>query len=406
MSYVRKMTPVPIDNLPGTQAWLEDLAAQGLFLVKYRPSFCTFRREAPAQVRYRLEAVRWNDGEIPCELSELTQEMGWEYLGNAGTLFYIFLCRDPQAPELNTDPLTQLPAAKKLRRRMVWNGVIQLILPFALLLLFLRPGSWVQVVLDDSAVFGIPMVLLLFLVCIPEGVRSLRWSGWLVRHLQAGEPVPTRGPYRRGRFSWLHPVSYVLLTLSLAALMFCNYALPILMRDTGPLEECPVAYPLMTQVYPGAEYRENYVIDGIDYARFYSRSFLPLSPMTVEVSQRGEYPGWDDWAGLTYTCYDFILPGLAQPVTRYLAQDTQERWNRDDHLTLEDIEMGAYRHAPWTLTQLSIPGADLALSLTGEDPNSGMLFLCQGNRVCTLHYYSYGDEPPQLDDLSFFLQAS
>lgn len=58
MNRVYKLTPVSMYDVRGLEQWLETMAAQGLFLKKYRPLVCTFTKEEPKQVRYRLEPFR------------------------------------------------------------------------------------------------------------------------------------------------------------------------------------------------------------------------------------------------------------------------------------------------------------------------------------------------------------
>ena len=44
MKRVYKLTPVSQYDIAGMESWLQDMAARGLHLKKFRPLFCTFEK--------------------------------------------------------------------------------------------------------------------------------------------------------------------------------------------------------------------------------------------------------------------------------------------------------------------------------------------------------------------------
>ena len=111
MKTVRKLTPVSPYDIQGLESWLQDMAREGLYLTKYRNSFCTFTRKAPGAVRYRVEYCkpdRRGPVSPPQALIDLYQDFGWTYVcPAAGASMSIFFTDDPQAEEPHTDPPLQ-----------------------------------------------------------------------------------------------------------------------------------------------------------------------------------------------------------------------------------------------------------------------------------------------------------
>ena len=386
MGYIRKLTPVPCSNVSATQAWLEDLAAQGLFLVKYRPLFCTFRRESPARVRYRLDLCRWRDGEVPCQLEELCREQGWTYVCTAENLFYIFLCRDGSAPELNTDPAALAPVARKLHRRLVLNAVLSPILllcviPF--LLLPFQSEAPLRTFIDEDYPVFLPL-LLLVPVSIIQAFQSVRWSRRLTAQLAAGIPLPDRAPVKSR--AALTVLSFACLCLVAVFFLLFHFILPAALSHSGGLDQSPAPVLPLTQLYPQAEY-SSFVYEGTDYARFYQRSFVSLSPTILETTQRGTLPnaagGEPENVGLLTRRYELLLSPLAQPLTRDLARSALSEFNDSLDSLLAGREMA---EEAFVLEPLSLPQTDLALGLRSQ---AGLMcvFLCRDNVVLSVRCY-------------------
>lgn len=118
MKHVYKLTPVSMYDVRGLEQWLEQLAAKGLFLKKYRPLVCTFEKGEPKQVRYRLEPYPYSLAvDFPDDMVELFQECGWRHVGEVHHEMLIFSCADPHAPEPHTDPDIQLEQWNKLYQK-------------------------------------------------------------------------------------------------------------------------------------------------------------------------------------------------------------------------------------------------------------------------------------------------
>ena len=90
---VYRRPPCPSYDVEGTEAWLTDLAREGLLLEAdgFFAGFAAFEKTAPAHVKYRLEAAQkhaglWSeDGGEPDEAQvELCAQYRWEYVARHG----------------------------------------------------------------------------------------------------------------------------------------------------------------------------------------------------------------------------------------------------------------------------------------------------------------------------------
>lgn len=143
-SYITKWAPANILDIRRTEAWLEDMAAQGLVYQKESNwnwvlgwFFCTiphlffarFHREAPKfSRRYRLIPASKNQRPSPEQL-ELYAQSGWQYVEFID-LFYasflLFCSDDPRAVEPYTDP-----DSFRLAYRFPVRGLVAVILLLA-----------------------------------------------------------------------------------------------------------------------------------------------------------------------------------------------------------------------------------------------------------------------------------
>ena len=114
----------PYYDIGAMEGWLEKMAEKGYILDKdgYVFRFFQFQKTQPQTIRYRLEARTGSPLDIlPSDVPEaealsLNEELGWEYVCTYQD-FHIYRTSDPNAPELNTDPVVQAMGLTPLRRR-------------------------------------------------------------------------------------------------------------------------------------------------------------------------------------------------------------------------------------------------------------------------------------------------
>ena len=138
--YVYRLCPCNACDVECIQSWLEDMAAEGLFLIK-EGIFCnvlfTFERRQPQRVSYRLDVARKRKARFTdsgdrltnAEL-ELYRDMGWEYLLRFGD-FRIYRALCSGAPELNTESETHahtINLLKKKQRSSFFGAIVTIFL--------------------------------------------------------------------------------------------------------------------------------------------------------------------------------------------------------------------------------------------------------------------------------------
>ena len=133
-----RLVPCPSYEITKIEAWLSDLANEGLILTNdgIFAGVATFEYKGPQKVKYRLEAAQkntgmWSDnnGDPDPEQIEISRKCAWEYIAKLRD-FYIYRSADPEARELNTDPDVQALALNAVKKRAKGSLITSLIILF------------------------------------------------------------------------------------------------------------------------------------------------------------------------------------------------------------------------------------------------------------------------------------
>lgn len=217
MKRAYKLTPVSMYDVRGLEKWLEEQAAKGLFLKKYRPLVCTFEKREPRRVRYRLEPCRYGIDGPPDDMLDLYQEYGWQHVGGVNHEMVIFSCEDPHAPEPHTDPDIRLEQWNKLAQqaRKDFRGSLLLVLFVILgITIFLLWGGTplAKLLLFHYNTTFLPCILLLN--SIPQSLVALSKDRELAAVIREMEGLPKKRQFwfpSRQFFSWLGAVVLIAL---------------------------------------------------------------------------------------------------------------------------------------------------------------------------------------------------
>ena len=115
-SSYRKSCPISIYDVAAVETWLEDLARKGENPVCFTGSRVDLLLDEPWECRFRLQPLqRWKEALDP-ERVEAYRSMGWRLVGQLGP-FWVWRCDDPNAPELDTDPVVQSMGYGYLERK-------------------------------------------------------------------------------------------------------------------------------------------------------------------------------------------------------------------------------------------------------------------------------------------------
>ena len=247
---VYRLPPCPSYDVEGTEAWLTELAREGLMLEPggFFAGFAGFRRTQPQTVKYRLEAAQkstsfWSDdgGEPEPEQVALCAQYQWEYVAKRGE-FYIYRSSDPSARELNTDPKVQALALNAVKKRLRGNFFSLLVWTVLYPLLFLRAGLFTTILGLGSWRFLLLAALVLWQIA--DSAAALRSLSRFQKKLRQGlYPAHTKD-WKSGALRYhLKNALQGLLSVVLLVVLLCSWSRSIM--DTGkvPLHEFSGSLP-------------------------------------------------------------------------------------------------------------------------------------------------------------------
>ena len=384
-----RLDPIDMDHFEG---WLEAMAQKGLFFERTWALGIVFRRGEPADLRYRLNPAGNLWGR---ENRDYCKSLGWEYAGNTGKYFDLYVNRDPEAPELHTDPVVQSYAleqiAKKVKRTCIALTLLTLVMLVLIFLPFFLLSAPILYYLVENPAGGSLLYLVLEILSTYMTLRSYGAFFRLRRRLEEGTPPQRDGSWKRvaRRQRVLSWIVWALCIFYLGALVVTasrawegqldglNKPVPVL--SLTELENDPALEPLVDGRWEDGQDRNNYVVF----------SCTPVAPEQYEITQwltdGGDYEPW-----LVTHWYRLSLPFLASPLLDELVyQYTQYNYFTEEY----DVE------------DVSLPGFDRAVLATDTQWPGQRLFLQKGNVVIYLSYSGNQDltsRPDLLEELTAF----
>jgi len=199
-----KLAPISAFDVAAQQAWLEDEAARGNFLLTHNGYWARFEKEEPKTVRYRLEPMRKKEDAPEWERRELYASLGWDYVCTMGDLFHIWRCDDPSVPELDTDPQMQAAAYTRLRKQLkianwICSAIIALPILFGIYLRIKWAGIGVELPHRWLPLWRFAVVMAALILVWGQGIYWQISLRRYLRTLEAGIPAPCRRPYQKSR---------------------------------------------------------------------------------------------------------------------------------------------------------------------------------------------------------------
>lgn len=389
MKTVRKLTPVHQYDVAGLESWLEDMAAKGLFLKRFRPLFCTFTKDTPRRTRYRVEPCqRKVGGEAPQSMLDLYLDFGWDYVDKASDDLLIFSTRDLHAPELHSDPALLGELWQKLyrdKRKEILRDLLRLLLLGAGLILIWGYFGLVFLMTAGSYLFLMEALRLFDLF---THLVELRKISRIAGPLEEGLPLSHRASYPRRRLRTL--ISFLLSVALLVALLVNAWAPSFSGKNR-------YGYPIGDLPFSPITFSE---LDGRNAASVgvarHKRSPLCLSNWYL-LDNTGSEAGMI-WLEVDY--YRPTLPGLAPA----LAQDLLEQIQRTkDGKLWWTVDQGDY--GPWTVTEYPVDGADfLAVARLEGSPFQGAAVAANG-RAAAIRYTGPADLADHLEEIAAMVKG-
>ena len=398
MKRVYKLTPVREYDIAGVESWLEDMARRGLYLIKFRPLFCTFQRGEPAQVRYRLEPHhrRVLDDELPQSMLELYEQFGWDCVDEVNRSMLIFSTRNPDAPELHTDPELQEAQWRKLYQSARNGFAANLLLALALLAFtgYLLLGEGTPVLsLVESSVLPLALLELWVIAQLMASIPDLSLLSAAVRRLKEGVPLEHRAVYPRRRMGTT--IGFLVSLLVLLVLIVGDYILPFTGGGIRPLDGVQDFTPLSLASLEGPGYQPNaFVSGGTDYANFSRQEHYLLCWHQWEVVETGKWSADGAWTRLEIQWYDLALPLLARP----LAREQMEAAARLE----DDIWWAAPEdeERTWTVTQYPGQGLDYLAVAREAGGRFQIAAAALDGRTAVVRYTGQGNLSDHLEEIS------
>ena len=382
---VRRLPLIDYADLDRFEDWLEDMALRGLFYDHAGPVCITFRRGAPAPVRYRMEPA----GSFHTAESQIyLRQQGWACLGRAGKWFVLYAAADPDAPELHTDPVVRSYGLDQAARSMLRYCAMLLAVTLLFLAAVVLPYcffDWPVLSLIESPLAGNLLPVVMELLSLSLTVRAFAGFFRFKRRLRQGAALRRKGSWRRG--ARITAVT-LLCSLVLLALSFASLWAYAALRWEGGIAGQERPFPLLSlPALEGNDALEPVVIalqDGTDYNNYIRFSWSLLAPEQYEVYQRMSEPDGSHACGLDLRWYRLSFPCLTAP----LLDELVCRYTQHNYFPEE------YR-----VTQLELPGFDRAVLAVDNDVPGQRLFLARDGRVVYLDYDGERDLLAQLEEI-------
>ena len=118
--------PAGLYDVAANETWLEEQAAKGFLVSGTIGQRILFEKADPLCCRYRMQPFGKKGEKMEEERIELYRDLGWEYVDSVAGLYHLWRCNDPDAPELDTDPVVQGDGYRYLKRVMTKTAALEL----------------------------------------------------------------------------------------------------------------------------------------------------------------------------------------------------------------------------------------------------------------------------------------
>lgn len=389
MRNVYKLPPCSIYDVAAMEAWLTDLAADGLYLNHAGSSLFAFSRQTASYSCYRLEPVTDLCKEPTPDMQEDYDNAGWSFVCVLQKTFFVWRSIRLDADELHSDPVIHSIAYEQIISRLRKNAVCTAALALVLLSMFvcgllLSPRP-VTIFLSNASM---PLLVIFHLMSSIRALQQFLRLNRLKRSLADGVPALHQGDYKKGLL--LHRTAAFcigFLALFLILMPLCLFA-KNWKKSVPDVTVCLPYVPLpQLEGEDFSWHKVPYIQNGVDTCNNAEYAWSPLVPVHYEIYQQGEVQSvWHSNGTVAtvpsaYTEYFRLsLPCLALPLYE------------------EQLKNAVRLDAGAVVTELSHPGFDrIALACS---QGFTQLFACRGRQVIQIKYWGYGRLSDHLDLLA------
>ncbi len=386
--YTIRMSPCPVYDIAGMEAWLESMAQKGLVLCNYIMGLAVFEKREPIRMRYQLALLPYEplmEKGLPAaqdEMIALCEEYGWQYITKRGR-FGIFATEDTSARMLYSDRELASAEYAELRRseNAAFRSNLLWLLIIAPLMLFEKN------ILYSCLTVGTELYILVFLAMtwhVVNNIRNIRQLRKLEEQLKGGESLRdcqiAQHPMAYRAYTLVPIVCFILIVVMLAPKMSYNdsWMYDDTNNDTLTLAEYRKPLPFA---------RLEDVIEGVDIDTDTNDTIKVehdiLAPLMLTVSQHDRYRMEDGTTrdyGVYVQYYNMIHPALALRLAEELYEKDKDIWD-----------------ASYIEYVLPSPDVDYAIAYEAFHPK---VILVKEKQVLVVSFDSYGEEPLSIDKWS------
>ena len=386
--YTIRMSPCPVYDIAGMEAWLEEMAQKGLVLCNYMMGLAVFEKREPVHVRYQMALLPYEplmEKGIPTaqgEMIALCEEYGWSYITKRGR-FGIFVTEDANARMLYSDAELESAEYEELRRseNSALHSNLLWLLIIAPLMLFKDN------MLQSCLMIGTELYILVFAAMtwhVVNNIRNIIQLRKLEGQLKSGESLRdcriAQHSMAYRAYILVPIVCFILIVVLLAVRM--DYSYNRLYEDAPQGYQTVLAY---AEPLPFARLEDavNGVDIDIDTNDTVKKEHDILAPLMLTVSQYDRYR-MEDGTTRDYRVYveyyEMIHPALAMHLAEEIHAEDKDFWDT-------------------RYTEYTLPSLDVDYAIAYEAFNL-KLILVKDNLVLAVSLDSYGEEPLPIEQWS------
>ena len=350
------LPPCPDWDVPGTEAWLTEMAAQGWHLGEagFFLGFAWFEKGAPKPVRYRLTAAQKQAGSLSEtdspdeEEQDVAAALGWEYAGRRGQ-FYIYRTEDADARELNTDDAVQALALKTVKKRKMSSLISEFIWLIVYPLIISRGGVILKMLALRTWLFLLLTAAVLWFFL--DALRAVVGLSRMQKSLQRGEETP---PTQRRR--WRHPaknIAQAALVVFLVCILLSRWSDRVMDKGEIPLADSTAEMPFATLLELAGEGATGYQVTVPKYSHVREWADI-LAPRSIDYAEQAVVTQADGNV-LDGGLYVYYHETAAPWIARLLAQEYIRADRRDRHYEPLDVPLPDADFAFACRTSMHIP---------------------------------------------------
>lgn len=285
--YIYKLTPRSYWNIGEIESWLADMAREGLHLEWMRLVLTKFAKGNSRGMEYRI--VSSPEVEITQEQKEKYLDMGWTYVTDYSSNFYVFSSPSAEnVPEIYGDPAEQAGTLKDLKKVVI---VFTSFVCFCTVLLVVmeskRPQPFLNFI-EDMFIYPAIFQMLIAFVQVYEAIMSAISIHRIKKALSTKKAINHHAPWKRKRRNDLIKQGMI---FNLILMMIASFFVlkPISDRKNLPIagNNPPVVRLADIEKNPDMERYPSYREDAVEYGNSYSRKWSFMAPLQYETYEQG-----------------------------------------------------------------------------------------------------------------------